>query len=320
VRRRDKTFSPASLGLVALLALASVTSTVPFVRAAAAQAAARTFATPEEAVKALADAVRAGNLNDVIAIFGPDGQDLAGSSDPATARRNREVIAAAFAEHWELMDQSATRKVLVIGNEGWPFPVPLFKEGARWRFDTATGKEEVIARRIGRNELAAIATCRTYVAAQVQYAQEGRDGKPAGLYAAAFRSDPGRQNGLYWPAVRGQKRSPLGDLVAEAAEDGQSLAAPRGTPTPFHGYYFKILRAQGAKAPGGAHSYVVNGGMSGGFALVAWPAQYDATGVMTFVVNQSGRVLQKDLGSGTEAAAKAMTAYNPDASWSEIPR
>ena len=154
----------------------------------------------------------------------------------------------------------------------------------------------MLARRIGRNELRAIATCRAYVTAQQRYAQQGHDGKPAGLHAAKFQSDPGKENGLYWPTARGQKRSPIGDLLAQAAEEGRTLNADRTQPTPLHGYYFKILTGQGAAASGGARSYIVKGEMSRGFALVAWPAQYDATGVMTFIVNQDGTVRQQDLG------------------------
>ncbi|HMD34643.1 MAG TPA: DUF2950 family protein [Vicinamibacterales bacterium] len=177
----------------------------------------RTFATPEDAVNALAAAVKAGNLAEVVAIFAPDGKELAESSDPATAQQNRQIFAVAFKEGWHLVDQGANKKTLVIGNEDWPFPVPLAKQNGKWRFDAAAGKEEVIARRIGRNELAAIATCKTYVVAQQHYAKDAHDGKPAGLYAAALRSEPNRQNGLYWPAAKGQKRSPVGDLVADAS-------------------------------------------------------------------------------------------------------
>ena len=278
----------------------------------------RTFASPEEAVRALADAVKAENLDAVLEIFGPDGRDLADSSDAATARGNRQVFTAAFAEGWRLEDKDSKHKVLVIGNEDWPFPVPLVNEGNRWRFDTAAGKEEVLDRRIGRNELAVIQICHAYVNAQGRYAQQSHDGKRAGLYATKFRSDPGRQDGLFWPAAHGEKRSPLGDLVAEAAVEGRSMEENRPSPMPFHGYYFKILTAQGAGAPGGAKSFVVKGDMSGGFALVAWPAQYGVTGVMTFVVNQDGAVRQKDLGPGTATAAGAMTRFNPDASWTEV--
>ena len=275
----------------------------------------RTFNTPEEAVRALVEATKAKDLDQVISIFGNDGRELADSSDQATARRNREVFTAAAAERWQLVDQQDGSKVLVIGNESWPFPVPLVKDQAGWRFDTAAGKEEVVARRIGRNELAAIRICRTYVDAQRIYAQRGHDSQPAGLYAKAFRSDQGRQNGLFWHSARGEKRSPLGDLVAQAAEEGTDLAKSGAQPSPFHGYYFRILTAQGAAAPGGARDYIVDGKLSGGFALVAWPAQYDITGVMTFIVNQDGVVREKDLGAGTDGTAKSLKIYDPDSSW-----
>jgi len=271
----------------ALIVCAGALSPAPL----AAQQVQRTFATPDAAVRALADAAKASNLAELIAILAPHGQELADTSDPATARRNREVFVTAFKEGWRLTNLSATRKTLVIGNEQWPFPVPLVKTGARWRFDGAAGKEEVIARRIGRNELNAIAVCRTYVAAQQRYAAEGHDGKPAGGYAAKIRSDAGKHDGLYWPASKGEPRSPLGDLLAEAAEEP---VAARPNPTPFHGYYFRILT---------------------GPALVAWPAEYNVTGVMTFLVDQTGKVRQKDLGPETASAAKAIARYAADASW-----
>jgi hypothetical protein len=278
----------------------------------------RTFATPEAAVQALAAAAKTGALEEVVAIFGPGGQELVDSSDPATARWNAQVFTVAVAERWQLLDQGTTGKVLVIGNEEWPFPVPLSRDTAGWRFDTAAGKEEVLSRRIGRNELAVIRICRTYVAAQRLYALRGHDGKPAGLYATTFLSDPGRQNGLYWPAAGGQKRSPLGDLIAHAAAEGRAPNPDRRPQTPFRGYYFKILTAQGAAASGGAKNYSTGDGMSGGFALVAWPAQYDVTGVMTFVVNHDGIVREKDLGPGTADAAASMALYNPDESWAAV--
>lgn len=278
----------------------------------------RTFATPEEAVRGLTDAAKAGNTDALIAIFGPEGQELIASADPATSRRNREVFTVAVAERWRLEDRGATSKTLVIGYEGWPFPIPLTKDANGWRFDTAAGKEEVIARRIGRNELAAVRISRTYVAAQRLYAERGHDGRPPGRYATTFRSDPGRQNGLYWPTGRGQKRSPLGDLVAYAAQEGSPIAKDGQPPAPFHGYYFKILTAQGPQAPGGAKDYVVKGEMTGGFALVAWPAQYDVTGIMTFAVNQDGVVHETDLGPDTDKAARTTTVYNPDASWAIV--
>ena len=308
-RRSAATVALMVLTCVTLMTLASCRRTA---------STSRTFATPEDAVRALIGAAKAGALEDVVAIFGPDGQELVDSSDPATARRNRDVFTVAAAEAWHLVDQGTGRKVLVVGNEGWPFPVPLTKVDSGWRFDTAAGKEEVLDRRIGRNELMVITICRTYVVAQQLYAEKGHDGQPAGLYARTFRSDAGRENGLFWPSGRGQKRSPLGDLVATAAAEGRPIGKDGSQPSPFHGYYFKILTAQGPSAAGGAKDFVADGRMSGGFALVAWPAQYDSTGVMTFIVNREGIVSQKDLGAGSDAAARAMTLYDPDASWTPI--
>ena len=278
----------------------------------------RAFASPDDAVKALLAAAKAANLEQLLAIFGPDGKELASTSDPETARTNLKVFTVAAREQIRLEDDGPNRKILVIGGEEWPFPVPLVKAADGWRFDTAAGKEEILARRIGRNELAVIDTCRAYVAAQKRYAADGHDGKPAGAYAMAFASDPGKQNGLYWPAVRGQKLSPLGEMVAQAAEEKRANAANAGQRSPFHGYYFRILTAQGPAAAGGAKNYVVNGVMSGGFALVAWPAQYGATGVMTFLVNQDGVVFEKDLGKDTSSIAEKMAAFGPDKSWTRV--
>jgi hypothetical protein len=254
----------------------------------------RTFATPEDAVRALNSAAKSDEVGEVVAIFGPAGQSLIDSSDRATARRNRDVFLAAMAERWRLEPAAGGGRVLVVGNEDWPFPVPLVQDGGQWRFDTSAGAEEVLARRIGRNELAAIRACRTYVVAQRVYAARSRDGQPAGRFATKFQSDAGMHNGLYWPAGRGERRSPLGDLVTRAAADGTALG---GGAVPFHGYFFRILPSDG------------------GFALVAWPAQYDATGVMTFLVNQDGEVREKDLGTATAQSAQAMKHYDADVSW-----
>jgi predicted small lipoprotein YifL len=300
------------LSTIALVVLCAAFAT------ACAQKGPRTFATAEDAARELIRIVKAGKLDDLIVLFGPDSQELADGSDPATGRMNRQTFAVAAAENWQLTDDGPDRKILVIGNEAWPFPVPIVKDGTSWRFDAAAGEEEVIARRVGRNELAVIAVCRTYVAAQKRYALDGHDGKPAGLYAQSFRSDSGKHNGLYWLAARGEKLSPLGDLVAQAAEEGR-VEAGRKQPSTFHGYRFKILTAQEAAVSGGAKNYVINGEMSGGFALVAWPADYDITGVMTFIVNHDGTLHEKDLGPDTPALAQAMTAYNPDSTWSVVP-
>jgi Protein of unknown function (DUF2950) len=301
-----------SRAALALVLIGTVLVALPSCRREPASA--RTFNSPEEAVKALASAVTNEKVEDVLQIFGPDGKDLIDTSDPASARRGRQVFTAAFTERWKLVDRDGGGKTLVIGNEAWPFPVPLMQAGQGWHFDAAAGKEEVISRRIGRNELAVIEICQTYVVAQRRYARTAHDGKKAGLFAAAFRSDPGKQNGLYWPAKHGEPLSPLGDLLAEAADPAR-LKSDASKPSPFYGYYFKILTAQGPSATGGARNYVVNGDMSDGYALVAWPALYDNTGVMTFIVNQDGIVREKDIGPETDATARAMSIYEPDGSW-----
>ena len=278
----------------------------------------RTFATPDEAVHQLSAAVAKGDVGEVVAIFGPGGQALIDTSDPETAQHNREVFTIAVNQGWRFVDD-VYGKTLIVGDEGWPFPVPLVQSAGRWRFDAEAGKEEVLVRRIGRNELSAIQICRTYVAAQRLYARHGHDGKRVGLYAQVFSSDTQKHNGLYWPAGHGEPHSPLGQLMTEAADERRtSTAAEKSGPAPFHGYYFRILAGQGASAAGGARSYLVDGEMSGGFALVAWPAHYDVTGIMTFVVNQDGIVHQKDLGSGTDVAVKNLSVYDPDASWTEV--
>jgi hypothetical protein len=278
----------------------------------------RTFERPEDAVRALVDTVKAGDLPRLLALFGPEGQDLVDTSDPATGRRNREVFVAATAEGWRLVDTGSGRKELVLGNEAWPFPVPLVRGPGGWSFDAAAGKEEVLSRRIGRNELAVIRILRSYVAAQRDYASVGHDGKRAGLYARRFGSRPGTQDGLYWPAGHGQPRSPLGVLIAKASEEGYRLKKGEG-PSPLNGYYFRILEAQGKAARGGAAGYVVAGEMSGGFALVAWPVHYGASGIMSFIVNQDGIGYEKDLGPDTQAAVAQLTRYDPDHTWRAVP-
>jgi hypothetical protein len=280
----------------------------------------RAFPTAEDAARALAHAARTEGMEALLAIFGPAGQELFDSSDPATTKRNRETFLVAFAEEWRVTDLSASRKELIIGHESWPFPVPLVKTSAGWVFDSAAGKQEILDRRIGHNELSALGVCQIYVKAQRAYVRDGRDGTPAGAYARRISSDPGKKNGLYWVAGPGEPLSPLGDLVAQAARDGQPRDPSQPGRTPFFGYYFRILDGQGAGAPGGARSYVVDGQMTGGFALIAWPAQYDGTGIMTFIVNQDGIVFEKDLGPATTGSAAGITRYDPDSTWKRADR
>ena len=271
----------------------------------------RVFDTPDEAVRVLIDTVKANDLKGLVALFGAASQEVVDTSDPATGQRNREVFVAAVAEGWRLGDLGPGRKELVLGNEGWPFPVPLAKSAAGWSFDAAAGREEVLNRRIGRNELAVIRALHDYVAAQRAYAAAAHDGKPAGRYARQFGSDSGKHNGLYWPAQRGEPRSPLGVLAAEASEKGYRHRGGEG-PSPLHGYYFRILEGQGPAAKGGAAEYVVSGEMTGGFACVAWPVHHDASGVMTFIINQDDVAYEKDLGPETKAAVEKITRYDPN--------
>jgi len=300
----------------ALVGTLAVAATISGATARAEEGGPRVFATPEEAARALIEFVKTNDLNGLVALFGAPGQDLVDTSDAASGRRNRELFAAAVAEGWRLGDIGPGRKELVLGNEAWPFPVPLVKSPKGWSFDAAAGREEVLNRRIGRNELAVIRILHEYVAAQRAYAATGHDGGPAGRYARRFDSDAGRQNGLYWPARRGEPRSPLGVLVAQASEQGYRR---QGTgPVPLHGYYFRILEGQGKAAKGGLKEYVVDGEMTGGFALIAWPVYHDASGVMTFVVSQDGVAYEKDLGPETPAAAKGITRYDPDGTWRPV--
>jgi len=274
---------------------------------------ARTFASPEEAVEALTEAGETDDTEALQALFGQGAEDLLSSGDSVSDRNQREVVTLALRQRWNLEETETGERVLVIGYEEWPFPVPLVQDQEGWRFDIAAGKEEVLARRIGRHELRVIETCLTYVRAQKIYASRPHDDRPAGLYAQRMTSREGEHDGLYWRATPGVRRSPLGDLAAEAEAAG--YAEGEGGPRPFHGYYFRILTAQGEAVPGGAKSYVQNGDMVGGFALVAYPAEYGDSGIMTFVVNKDGIVYEKDLGERTEELARAMTEYSPDASW-----
>lgn len=274
---------------------------------------ARTFANPDEAVEALAEAGKNHDMAALQALFGHGSEDLLSSGDSVYDRRQREVVALALQQGWSLEETEAGHRVVVIGYEEWPFPVPLVEGRNGWRFDLAAGEEEVLARRIGGNELQAIETSLAYVRAQEMYASRPHDDRPAGLYAQRISSREGKQDGLYWPVEPGVQPSPLGDLAAEAEAAG--YAAGDGSPRPFHGYFFRILTAQGDAAPGGARSYVEDGDMTGGFALVAYPAEYGDSGIMTFVVNQDGIVYEKDLGERSLELGRAMTEYNPDASW-----
>jgi hypothetical protein len=281
----------------------------------AAQARERVFASPEEAVKALVEALKADNMEELRAIFGPAGKEVLSSGDAIEDRAGRERFLKAYETKKALIQDGDAKVVLQIGAEEWPFPIPIVKRGEKWSFDTRKGKEELINRRIGRNELNTIQVCLAYVDAQREYAFKDRDANGLLEYAQKFRSDPGKKNGLYWDVKAGEAQSPLGPLFAAAQEKGYSGKSTGSKPVPYHGYYYRILTGQGKNAPGGAYDYVVKGNMIGGFALVAYPAQYGSSGVMTFIVNHDGVVYQKDLGKSTEKSAVAMRLFNPDQTW-----
>jgi hypothetical protein len=301
----------------------SLLITVLFIALAAGQTQAadpkqKTFASPEEAVKALVAASKAGDTKALSALFGPKGKELVFSGDPVADKTGREQFVALYEQKQKLEEAGADKMILVVGNEGWPFPVPVVKKQGSWRFDAAEGKQELLARRIGRNELSAIQVCLAYVDAQREYALKDRDSDGVLTYAQKFRSSPGKKDGLYWQVKEGEKPSPLGPFAAAAQKEGYAAAKKAGKPTPYHGYYYRILKAQGKDAPGGAYDYVVKGKMLGGFALVAYPAQYGASGIMSFIVNHDGVVYQKDLGKNTEKTAQAMKRFNPDSTWKKV--
>jgi hypothetical protein len=296
-----------ALGLVASLALCSP--------AWAAEPAAKSFPSAQAAAEALLGAVAQEDAEAAMAILGPEGKEIVFSGDPTADRDTRKMFVEAAKQQTILAPLSETVVFLQVGPDAWPFPIPIVKGADGWYFDTKAGKEELISRRIGRNELRAIALSRGFVTAQLEYARTSAAGS-AGPYARKLMSSEGTRDGLYWPAKEGEPQSPLGPLAAEAAREGyEPPKTAGGGPRPFHGYHFKILTAQGEHAPGGARSYLVDGKMTGGFALVAWPAEYRVSGVMTFVVNQNGIVFEKDLGAKTAEIASSIEKYDPDSTW-----
>jgi hypothetical protein len=277
----------------------------------------RIFSSPEEARQALITAAQEKNRDALTAIFGPAQRDLQ-PGDPVEEKSEFEHFSQHVQEGVEVVKEGESKAILQIGSEKWPFPIPIVKKGDGWIFDTAAGREEILTRRIGHNELVAINVCRAYAQAQHEYYDmQNHEGDQVPKYAQHMISRPGKRDGLYWPTPPGGEASPLGPLVAKAKEEGYMAPRKAGEsgPRPFHGYYFKILKKQGKSAPGGKYDYVINGNMVAGYAMVAYPSRWGVSGVMTFIVNQSGRVYEKNLGPKTEKIAKKMKAYNPDPSW-----
>ena len=302
-------------------ALALAGAAASFLTFGAAQAAApkqKTFAAPEEAVKALVEALKVKDTKALSALFGPGSQDLVASGDPVADASRRQQFVGLYEQKNRLEPVGTDKVVLYVGNDDWPLPIPLVKEGAAWRFDTAAGREELLARRIGANELNTIQACLAYVDAQREYVLKDRDRDGLLGYAQQFVSNPGKKNGLYWEAKAGEEPSPLGPPFGVAQEKGYRPGKPGGRPTPYFGYYYRILKAQGPHAPGGGYDYMVKGKMIGGFALVASPARYGSSGIMTFLVNHDGVVYQKDLGKNTERIAGAMKTFDPDDTWKKV--
>ncbi|MHB8110193.1 MAG: DUF2950 domain-containing protein [Syntrophorhabdaceae bacterium] len=272
----------------------------------------KSFDSPGEAATAIVEAAKKQDRNAMLAIFGPTAKGMILTEDKAVDKDLFDRFIAAYEEKNRIDASSDNRAFLYVGNNEWPFPVPIVKKGNKWTFDTKQGKAEIIQRRVGRNELDTVESCLAYVDAQKDYVRmTGQKG-----YARKFLSDPGTRNGLYWETKDTEEPSPLGIFMARAKKEG--LAPKSEKPVPYHGYYYKILTIQGKNAPGGAHNYIVDGKMTGGHALIAYPAEYGITGIMTFIVNQNGVVYQKNLGKNSAGNAEKIKSFDPDNSWKKV--
>ena len=274
-----------------------------------------TFETPEAAVMALAKAAEKHDTEELRRLFGSDTGDLLKSGDDVADRNAMDAFVKRFKVRHELVAGDSNSLVLNVGEDNWPLPIPLLKKDRRWHFDGASGSEAIVRRRIGANELRTIDVMHGYVEAQNEYAASSHDGVPAGAFAQRLRSDPGKHNGLYWEPSPGQPQSPAGPFLANAAAEGYGVKQG----DPYHGYLYRPLLSQGTHATGGAKDYVVNGKLTGGFGLIAYPADYGASGITTFIVNQEGIVWQRDLGEDTAAKAESIQQFNPDSGWTPLP-
>ena len=295
--------------------LAALTTTTLVLFGALAAHAQQVFKTPDEAASALVDAAKAGDMRALVNVLGPDGEDIVSSGDEVADAETRQKFVAAYDAKHQIAMEGENKAILVIGVGNFPLPIPLMRKDGVWRFDTAAGREEILYRRIGKNELEAIQASLAYVDAQNEYAEKDRTGDGLNAYAKRIISQPGKKDGLYWPVSQGEEESPLGELMARATRLGYRVGAGR---TPYLGYYFKILTRQGPAASGGAMDYFVRGKMIGGFALVAYPAEYRNSGVMTFIVNHAGTVFQQDLGPDTAKKAERMISFNPNQTWQKV--
>ena len=274
------------------------------------------FNSPEAAVSTIVAAVREYDAVKALTILGPDAEEIIFSGDKVEGKEGAADFVRKYDEKHRLEIVSPTSATLIIGNDDWPFPIPVVKSGKSWFFNVAAGKEEILNRRIGEHELNVIQVMQAYVEAQLEYASKDRDGDGVREFAQQIKSDEGRKNGLYWPVKEGEELSPFGPLIAEVRSEGDDVNSNK--PQPYNGYYYKLVTRQGEKAPGGAYDYVVNGNMILGFGLVAYPAKYGASGIMTFAVNQEGIVYEVDLGEKTVEIVTGKIKYNLDKSWQKV--
>jgi hypothetical protein len=292
-----------SAGIGAIVALALLTSASPAQQA---------YPSPEEAAASLTAALKTGTRSAILKVLGKDGDDIVASGDDVADAEMRQRFLSAYEVRHSIKTEGNKKATLILGADDFPFPIPLVNNRTGWEFDAAAGRIEILYRRIGRNELDAIQTCLAFVDAQNEYAEKDR-GEGVGVYAQSIVSSPGKKDGLFWRDDRDP--SPLGELAAQASAEGYKVGEQAA---PYHGYYFRILRGQGSDAPGGAFNYVVKGKMIGGFALIATPAEYGNSGVMTFLVNHAGVVYQKDLGKRTESLARRIILFDPDQTWKKV--
>ena len=298
---------------ISKLALFAATAMLALGIASLAQAQQR-FNTPDAAVDALVAAARSGDRKTVVSILGPGSQEIISSGDAVADDNIKQEFLTAYDAQHRIVSETGKPSVLVMGQNDWPFPIPLAQKDGQWSFDTAAGREEILARRIGRNELGAIKAALAFYDAQNEYADMFKDKTGQAVYAQKIVSSPGKKDGLYWPTSGSEPDSPLGEAVAAATQKGYNV----GTGEPYHGYYYKLLTSQGPNAPGGAVDYIVRGNMIGGFGLVAYPAEYGNSGIMTFIINNDGDVYEKDLGPRTERIASRLSEFNPDHTWRKV--
>jgi hypothetical protein len=317
IQQNSLSRSPRGMIFIAALLVTAVSVFVLSVPLIAASQ--KHFVSPEDALKGLVAAVKAKDKAALDQIFGPSSKDLL-SGDAVQDAAESEEFTKHVAEKTSLVKENDSKVIIYLGNENWPYPIPLAKKNGQWFFDTDAGKEEILNRRIGEDELTAILVCRTYVKAQREYVLKDWDGDGILAYAQKLRSDPGKKNGLFWRHAQGEAVSPLGELVAQARIEGykKEKSVFKEQPVPFHGYYFKILTKQGEHVPGGKYDYIINGNMVGGFGLAAFPSNWGKSGVMTFIVNQQGKVFQKNLGPDTMKIAQEMQSYDPDETWTLV--